>query len=369
MRMAMVFGLLLVSAAGTLVASTGCAAPKKLIEWGWDEPDPAFMRAHIAELEASPFDGVVYHLSYTKPDRTTGAHCWEFWGRKRFTKEQLAPALADLRATPFRRLTDNFLRVNVAPADIGWFDDFSAVLANARLAAAVARHGGSKGICFDAEPYQNRGYWNYAQQPDTSRRRWGDYAAQARLRGAQLMQAFQDSFPDVTVFMAFGVSQAYREMDLRGVPPQRQSYGLLVPFVDGMVSAARGRARIVDGHESAYPVRDSAEFARLYRSARGPMMSMVADSARFQQVVSHGFGIWMDYDWTQKGWSLSRPDSNYRPPAQLEAILRAALRASDEYVWLYSEKPRWWSAERVTKDLPEAYVEAVRRARGETGKP
>ena len=36
------------------------AAEKKLIEFGWDEPDTAFMREHAAEMERSPFDGCVF---------------------------------------------------------------------------------------------------------------------------------------------------------------------------------------------------------------------------------------------------------------------------------------------------------------------
>src|ERR1044071_3921248 len=54
----------------------GLAPTKKLIEFGWDEPDPAFMRQHIAEMEASPFDGCVYHLTYRKPDGSEGLFIW-----------------------------------------------------------------------------------------------------------------------------------------------------------------------------------------------------------------------------------------------------------------------------------------------------
>jgi APA family basic amino acid/polyamine antiporter len=38
-------------------------AARKLIELGWDEPDTAFLRQHIIEMEATPFDGCVYHVS------------------------------------------------------------------------------------------------------------------------------------------------------------------------------------------------------------------------------------------------------------------------------------------------------------------
>ena len=59
---------LLVAVASARLVAPGRTATRKLIECGWDEPDPAFMRAHIAELEASPFGGVIYHLSYATPE-------------------------------------------------------------------------------------------------------------------------------------------------------------------------------------------------------------------------------------------------------------------------------------------------------------
>ena len=44
------------------VKSAGAAPQdKRLIEFGWDEPDTAFLRRHRDQLEAAPFDGCVFH--------------------------------------------------------------------------------------------------------------------------------------------------------------------------------------------------------------------------------------------------------------------------------------------------------------------
>jgi hypothetical protein len=43
--------------------------------------------------------------------------------------------------------------------------------------------------------------------------------------------------------------------------------------------------------------------------------------------------------------------------------VRQALALADEYVWIYSETPRWWSKEGKPIKLPEAYEAALRRAR------
>jgi hypothetical protein len=45
--------------AGLLLPLPASAGLKRLIEVCWDEPDPAFMRRHLAQMEATPFDGCV----------------------------------------------------------------------------------------------------------------------------------------------------------------------------------------------------------------------------------------------------------------------------------------------------------------------
>ena len=67
----------------------------------------------------------------------------------------------------------------------------------------------------------------------------------------------------------------------------------------------------------------------------------------------------MDHDWRRKGWDLKDFSKNHFSPAEFEAAVRAALRVSDGYVWVYTEQPRWWTGEK----LPAAYVEALERAR------
>jgi hypothetical protein len=50
---------------------------------------------------------------------------------------------------------------------------------------------------------------------------------------------------------------------------------------------------------------------------------------------------------------------------EFEASVRAALDVADEYVWIYSETPRWWSTAGTPLNLPEGYADALRRARGD----
>ena len=172
------------------------------------------MRKHAAQMDATPFDGCVYHLRYLQPDGKDADFLWSCWGKQAFTTEQVQHAIDDLKATRFKRLRHNFLRFNVTPGDLDWFDDYSAVINNARLAARVAREGGV-GILFDTEQY-NAQLFDYRKQPDASTKTWEQYAAQARQRGREVMQAFQEGFPGLKVLMTFGYGSSPGRRPMRG---------------------------------------------------------------------------------------------------------------------------------------------------------
>ena len=50
---------------------------KKLIEFGWDEPDTAFLRQHLAEMEQTPFDGCVFHAGCELAGGRKGSFTWD----------------------------------------------------------------------------------------------------------------------------------------------------------------------------------------------------------------------------------------------------------------------------------------------------
>jgi hypothetical protein len=337
---------------------------RKLIEFGWDEPGTSFLRGHLAELERTPFDGCVFHVDARPARGAPASFTWLGWGRRAFTADELGAARADLEAIAGSRsrFRHNFLRFNTTPADLDWFDDYSAVVANARLAAELARDGRCPGILLDTEQYEGK-LFDYRKQRDAGRRPWPEYAAQARLRGREVMAALQEGYPDLTVFLTFGDSLPWKQGERGRKPMAECAYGLLVPFLDGMIEAARGRTRIVDGHELSYGYRDASAFLDARRAITRDAATLASDRAAYGRVVSAGFGLWLDYDWRKKGWNAQDPDKNYFSPGGFETALRAALEQSDEYVWIYTETPRWWSPSGPTVALPPAYVEAVRRAR------
>ena len=131
-----------------------------------------------------------------------------------------------------------------------------------------------------------------------------------------------------------------------------------------MVEAASGRVRPVDGQELSYGYKTAAQFAAARKSAQHDLLPLVRDPAKYGRVFSLGFGLWLDNDWRKAGWDPENLSKNYFSPEALEASAREALRAADEYVWIYSETPRWWSNEGKSVKLPAAYDRALRQARG-----
>ncbi len=345
-------------------AAAGSPAPpkKQLIEFGWDSPDPHFMRLHITELQASPFDGCVFHVPYFEPDGREGDFTWELWGRRRFTRAELDSARRDLVATRFGRFRANFLRVNTTPGDLDWFEDHSAVMANLELAASLAREAGAPGVLLDPEQYRGE-LWDFRVQHRATDRSWAELSAQVRRRGAEAMRALERGYPGLTVFMTFAYSLPLHET-LGGRRALSATHnGLLASFVDGMVDAASDSAVLVDGHELSYAYRDPAHFAAKADSMRRGALRLSANPERYRRHLSVAFGIWLDNDSPRVPWNASDPSRNYFTPVLFGRAVQAALDHADRYVWIYSQTPRWWTPEGHPRHLPAEYDSVLRAVR------
>lgn len=335
---------------------------KKLIEFGWDEPDPAFLRAHAVPMQKTPFAGTVFNATYRFPDGQTGNFTAKAWGRQKFEKRDLAASLENLKRARLGSLDRNFFRFDVTPADLDWFDDYSAVIENARLAAWFAREGGCPGLMFDVEPYAGQ-LWNYPKQRHAKTRPWEEYTAQTRLRGRQVMDALQQAYPGITVFLTVAYSYAWRHIHRKRLPLRELRYGMLPAFLDGMLDVARGKSRFIDGYEAAYGFHQPAEFPKGYQIMKRGCLPIVADPSKYSRYFSFSFGIWMDYDSNKLGWSVKDFARNGHTPKEFQALVTKALEVADEYVWIYTQVPRWWSApDGKPVKLPAAYELALRRA-------
>jgi len=232
------------------------------------------------------------------------------------------------------------------------------------MAARLARVGKCKGILFDVEPYEGA-VFDFHKQKNASSKSWDDYRLKARQRGHELMDAFQGEFPDVTVFLTFGYSIAWLQMGGGKKPLQDCEYGLLPSLLDGMIEAAKGKSRIVDGCEAAYSFKDISLFKKQYETMKEGLLPIVVDAKKYREVMSLGFGLWMDNNSGKKPWNTEDFSKNYYMPEQFESSVYEALKVSDEYVWIFTEQPRWWTEKGQSLKLPAPYETAIRKAQSD----
>ena len=368
---------------------------KKLIHLGIDTPDINSLPTVINQMELAPFDGWVFSVRSKNPQLSLLVgnprkfdFSWGSWGKRAFTREEIQSTIDDLKKTKFTKFTDNFIRLCTTPGELDWFEPHDAILNNVSLAALIAKESGIKGVFFDPEHYESP-LWEYPKQRDAKTKSYAEYAAQVRKRGAEVMNAFQKTYPDITILLAFGHSANYYydytdDKDKSISFPKYSNdplklryfeYGLLSEFLNGMVDAAGPKVKLIDGWENAYFYLRAKEFAEGRRIVYEKVLPFVADTAKYKKAYSCGFGIWLDAWWLAgmprdnypadgrseyPGWSSKDFSRNYFQPDELEISLKNALKYSDEYVWLYAERVFYWGSQ---KNIPDTYIEAISRAR------
>ncbi len=343
--------------------------PKKAIEFGWDVPDTAFMREHIRTMEERPFDGLVFRLRGAREGQPVDG--WSAFTKAAWQAEWFDNCIEDLRATDFERFHDNFILAWSTPGDAEWFNDehWRAFCGNIAIIARVAKQGGQRGICFDPEPYGEHNPWLYPAQKHQDTKSFTEYARQARRRGAEFMQAIQSEYPDVTILALFGMSVVRSALEARS--PREvlttHGYGLYPSFINGILDVISDEAIFVDGHENAYWYQTPLQFYQGYHLMHHQALRLIAPENRdkYRGHVRAGFGLYMDANWNKEewGWHPEDPSRHYYPPEKFEENATNALAISDEYVWIYSEQPNWWTGDKLPQEYHDALAAARRAAR------
>jgi hypothetical protein len=358
--------LLWVCGLSILLGATGWAqvkprvpARKKLIEYGWDVKTPAWVAAHLPAMEKLPFDGTIMRLA--------GKGGGNIFSGGRWKESDFSPDFAALRQLRFQKFTDNFLMIYSA-STMDWFSDkdWEAVLANLAIMGRAAKVGGCN-LAFDAEPYGDNP-WNYATQKHAKDKSFAEYYAQARLRGRQFMQVvnkYRPNSPLLTFFTytVFGNIPVEPDLTKRQAALQQHSYSLYAAFLAGMLDAMGPGVTITDGNEPSYYYLNSESYYAAYHQMRQGALGLVPpeDVAKFLTQTQASQALYMDYVFAKVPWKGI-------PALFMNAAERVkwfehntywALRTTDEYVWLYSEKMDWWT----NKDVPEGMEQAVINAR------
>jgi hypothetical protein len=354
-------------AATAILGSTGtlCAQPtasqrpaKKLVEYGWDVPFPDQVRKDVRAMEKTPFDGVIFRLR--EWNHAFDPRPWD--------EAQLKPQFDDLAAIEWKTFTDNFLCLYAANNwKMDWFNDeqWKGITANLRLSAKAAKIGRCVGIVFDPEPYGDNP-WAYTEKDGG--RGFAEVEAQVYKRGAQFMTAIQAEMPDVRLLTFFHQSLFADLLDTPDVQERqkrlsRQPWALLSAFWNGALDAAAPGARIIDGYEPSYYFNNRESFFAAYHLMHQRTLALVPPTlwTKHAVTVEAGMALYMD-----QVLALRQPPEQYlstylSPPERLrwlEHNVYYALRASDEYVWCYSERMNWWQ-----NTVPDGADAAIRSAR------
>lgn len=319
---------------------------RKLIEWSADEPDTKYIRHHWQTMDQQPFDGFVFRLATPSGEQMM----WQMWGGKNFQRSEFDHCLDNLKTAEFQRLQDRFIRVNVTPGRVDWFDDdaWEGILNNFRIAARIAKQSGCVGLLFDTEQYVFR-LFDSDEVQKAYPAEIADLRAQVERRGREWIRAVNTEFPALKILMTFG----YRAAQPSEEPNFRVgNYELLAPFIDGMLAACDEQTVIIDGWEYAYGYTEEEQYKASGKMIRKDALKWTAHPRKYQQHFKVAFPVWTDYALKDSPWDETDFSQNFHTPCEFGQRIQLAGKHSDEYVWIYSGKPDWWTGE----NLPDEYL-------------
>ncbi len=319
---------------------------QRLIQWGHDTPFLQDIPNYSNQLATLPFDGLI--LDIESPNDRRGLSWLLF--REPIDNELLTTIREEFTDYQWGDLTDNFLRVTIYNPDLTW-DNWDIWTANLAEIASLARDLGFVGIMFDTEQYPpNIDIFDYPAQNADTPRSFDAYRNLAYQRGAEVMQAIQERYPDITIMYTLGIT--HRIPWLNAPPLDEHRYGLLVPFIEGMIDASETSVTLIDGYEASYLYLTEQEFLTSYKWIRGGVSLQLDDGQQYRNTMQAGFGLWLDPYCGDGG--LPEDGCGFTQ-AEFRTALSLALQYSDRYVWLYSEHIDWFE----NQGIPSSWWDTI----------
>ena len=322
---------------------------KKLIQYGWDMPSAKWMADNIGRMEEMPFDGVCFFAH--RENRLTYLFDPSPWPEADIDWES-CDAIAAKQAT-FRH---NFAGVFSSDRfDFEWFNDthWEAILANMKLAARAAKRAECVGLLFDTEAYSDSKPWRYSDHSEGHGR--AEVEAKMRLRGGQVMAAWQSEFPDIKILCTVLLYHV----------PWGENFEMLPAFVNGMLDSIGPRARIIEGHEDAFYWKSTGKWYEKYRDVRVTFRDTYIapeNRGRYDRQVQAGTTCY-PHDFCSGALTPSQRLIH-------EHHIYTGLAASDEYCWYFNEQFAFWdNPEGRTMGMPtsappwDGIVETIESAR------
>lgn len=355
--------------------------------------DLELLAQELDEAEASPFDGLMLDLGIPGEFESVEPN-WE---------EPMAAA-ALVAELPFERLKANFQVWNISTQtfDLQSDTEANAYLERLRRATSLVRDAGLRGYFFDTQTYGGSTFWRFL---DGTGETFEAREALFERRGYERMSAILEVYPNITILVSMGYSEAYREACIEGVPREGIRYAFLPAFLDGMQRARAERrtsAAIHDVFLPSYATEELRSFAMYYSLIHGDVDALsdawvpgvatyrfpempdaspdaerftwpdrpvdACDAATRERLLRNlpaGFGLILSYgNWDSEFVTdPARFSENFYTPDEWQNLVAAALLATDRYVWAWlGNMPHWPTAKEAGTPIPDAYRDATRRA-------
>lgn len=337
---------------------------KKLIYYGWGTRDTVYIRENWESMEDMPFDGIGISvmIDRNKPYHTGNMLSWNLFGPNRFKLENFLNAIEDLKVAKWKKFKYNFIPActcsTAQDQNFDWFDDrrWDTIINNWKVLIKIVKESNLKGIIIDPEHYG--AYFFYP--PDMmgrAKRSFEECKNKVFERGKELMRVTKEIYPDITILIFWAHSYLILHPTQRLLPQEKNSYGLLPYFVDGLIEESDEKTQIHDICEFAYGFKEKHQFLDAYHSIINKAVKFSIIPDKYRKKIKVGFGLWIDNGniWDDKDFS-----KNYFKPEEFEKSLKYALDISDEYVWIYSQKVKFFPP-----NIPEEYLNAIKKAKGE----
>ena len=156
------------------------------------------------------------------------------------------------------------------------------------------------------------------------------------------MQAIQSEMPGVRIFNLY---QAIR------IPPSELAetiYSLYPAFINGMLDVAGPKVKFIDGNEYGFSLLTRGDYTNAYVNVKERKLALIDPKNRetYRHQVQVSVPIYLDDilgSHKKRRWigTYLTPENKQK---LFEHKLFQALDAVDEYVWVYGERPAWFSS-------------------------
>jgi hypothetical protein len=357
-------------------------APKQvtLLTSGGNAPDTRYMQLNIeGDLELRPFTGIATWIANPSGVRLEQGRLQRIpsdagdvgqvvMRRINIPDSVVEPAIEDLQAMPASdQLNKNFVHIYMGnQAEVmDWFDDswWSNISHNIGQIARVAKEGGLEGILIDPEMYSYT-LWGYNQLKDPGApavpgslpeiygdKSFAQVEAMVRQRGQEFGAAINAEYPDSTIMFfhagSYAAKQIFHDPYGRWPNTEESPFGLIVPFVDGILESTSDGTKVVDANSWTHQPKGADEFQFGEDLVRTKAKSLSAVPELYAAKVQVGHAIRTSYgpgEGNSPGGQFDpdNPDSNYYSPAALEDAVSDALEYGDGYVLFWEGLVNWW---------------------------